>query len=79
MSMTPKAAAGRAEREAIAYVLRYGGFCKDCADENGVCPASGLPCENGEKAVKFVIKALRYGIDGGYIKSPFLPTPNGEA
>jgi hypothetical protein len=57
--------------EAVDYVLRYGGNCRDCADESGVCPMSGLPCSGAKKAVRHVVRALAYGIEHGYITSPF--------
>jgi hypothetical protein len=60
--------------EHLAYVNRDGGNCRDCADENGVCPSSGLPCGGREKAIRFVFNALTYGINNGFISSPF-PTP----
>ena len=61
-------------KSVVNYVLRYGGMCRNCADEDGVCPSSGLPCENADKAVEHVLSALNYGINHGYIKSPFTPT-----
>lgn len=54
--------------EVVDYVLRYGGRCRDCADEDGVCPASGLPCAGREKAVRFVLDALSYGLRHGFLK-----------
>ena len=64
--------------EVVRYVGRYGGFCRDCADENGVCPASGMPCGDDGKAVRHVISALNYGFGHGFIKAPPLPLPGGE-
>jgi hypothetical protein len=61
--------------EHLAYVNRYGGNCRDCADENGVCPNSGLPCGGREKAIRFVFNALTYGINNGFISSPFATQP----
>ncbi len=55
--------------EIITYVSRYGGDCRDCADENGVCPQSGLPCGGKAKAVKHVLTALDYGLKNGFIVS----------
>jgi hypothetical protein len=56
------------------YVLRYGGMCRDCADENGTCPHSGMPCDPDvcRPVVRRTIKALAYGIEHGFIASPFL-------
>lgn len=51
----------------IDEVSRYGGKCRDCADENGICPASHLPCENSDKAVRFVLESLHYKITHGFI------------
>lgn len=51
----------------IDYIHRYGGFCRDCADENGVCPSSGLPCGGSKKAITHVLEALAYGVNHGYI------------
>lgn len=56
-----------AEDALIFYVLRFGGRCRDCADQSGVCPTSGLPCEGADKAVRHVLNALRYGIENGFI------------
>jgi hypothetical protein len=64
--------------EAVRYVARYGGRCRDCADESGVCPHSGLPCEGADKAIRHVIKALNYGFSHGYLAAaPALPTVEG--
>jgi len=51
----------------IDYIDRYGGFCRDCADEDGVCPSSGLPCGGSKKAIRHVLTALAYGVNHGYI------------
>jgi hypothetical protein len=51
----------------IDYIARYGGRCRDCADENGVCPMSGLPCGGENKAIRHVIEAYNYGIKHGFI------------
>lgn len=53
----------------LAYVLQYGGLCRDCADENGICPGSGLPCGGQRKAVTHVVQALRYGLQHGYLRA----------
>ena len=54
--------------EVVEYVSRYGGRCRDCADENGVCPSSGLPCADPTKAIRHVLNAYHYGIKHGFIK-----------
>lgn len=57
----------------INYVGRYGGFCRDCADNDGACPLSGMPCDPKQQTavIKHTIEALKYGIEHGFIKSPF--------
>lgn len=54
----------------VDYVLRFNGMCRGCADENGTCPTSGLPCDPGEAstAIRYVIHALRYGMRNGFLK-----------
>lgn len=51
----------------VRAVMRYGGRCRDCADECGLCPHSQLPCETDDKetAIKSVIDAISY-----YLKNP---------
>lgn len=52
----------------VDYVLR-GSFCRDCADADGVCPNSGLPCdERAKQAVRYVLARLHYGIVNGFLK-----------
>lgn len=53
----------------VDYILRYGSRCRDCADENGICPSSGLPCGGAEKAVRHVLAAYLYGVEKGYIET----------
>lgn len=53
--------------EVVSYIARYGGRCRDCADEDGICPTSGLPCEGYIKAIRHVLEALNYGVANGYI------------
>jgi len=59
------------------YVMQYGGKCRDCADENGCCPSSGLPCEPAEarEIIKHVLDAVNYGLAHGYIKSALTAPP----
>lgn len=59
--------------EIIGYVSRYGGMCRDCADENGVCPHSGAPCDSGQRraVIAGTIAALQYGIEYGFIPNIF--------
>lgn len=61
----------------IDYVARFGGRCRDCADESGVCPGSGLPCADSRKAIKHVFDAIEYGVKHGYIKSPIAARKQG--
>lgn len=60
------------DEETVRYVSRWGGFCRDCADmaDEGVCPYSGLPCGDRDRAVRHVIEALNYGYKHGYLKFP---------
>lgn len=43
----------------VGFVLRYGGRCRECGDQDFVCPKSGLSCHRDEarKTVRFVLKA----------------------
>lgn len=62
--------------DVIDYVMRYGGKCRGCADENGVFPTSGLPCasDDARKAVAWVLDAVAYGLKHGYLPAaPALP------
>lgn len=56
-------------KDVIRYISRYGGQCRDCADENGVCPSSGLPCGGAEKAIRHVLSAYNYGIKNGFLSA----------
>lgn len=58
--------------ETVNYIARYGGMCRDCADEDGICPRSGLPCADRGKAICHVLEALSYGLEHGFIKSAAL-------
>ena len=55
-------------KDTLRYVERFGGDCRDCADNRGVCPNSGLPCAERGKAIKWVIDAINYGAGMGYLK-----------
>lgn len=63
------------EEALIGYVMRYGGMCRDCADMDGVC-ASGMPCDTDQRraVIRHTIAALTYGINNGFITSPFTAT-----
>lgn len=58
--------------ETIMYVLRYGGRCRECADNFGICEGSGLPCQRDEarKAARHVIEAINYGFGNGFMPLP---------
>lgn len=58
--------------EFISYAMRYGGMCRDCADEDGICPHSGIPCDPdlSRKVMAKALQAWRYGVDHGYIQNP---------
>lgn len=67
-----------ASEQVVSYVLRYGGRCRDCADEDGICPTNGIPCEPEVKraVINHTLKALGYGISHGFIADPFTrPAP----
>lgn len=51
--------------------------CRDCADEDGHCPATGLPCEvpAARKVVQGILDHLAYGIAHGYCENPFAASP----
>lgn len=59
----------------IDYIMRYGGRCRGCADEDGVCPSRGLPCdpEDARRAIRHVLNALNYGRAHGYLVAPQPP------
>lgn len=61
------------DEQIIGYVSRFGGMCRDCADENGVCPHSGAPCDSGQRraVIAGTIEALRYGIEHRFIPNIF--------
>lgn len=63
--------------EPIAYASHYGGRCHGCADENGVCPTTGMPCDPDERlmAAAHCLKAWQYGIEHGHMDNPFPPAP----
>lgn len=70
--------AAKPAADIVGYVSRWGGKCRDCADENGVCPNSGLPCGGAQKAIEHVIKALQYGVQHGFIVSPLAAAPSAQ-
>jgi hypothetical protein len=52
----------------LDYVNQFGGNCRDCADNRGVCPNSGLPCAESRKAILWVVGAINYGVKHGFLK-----------
>lgn len=66
-----------ADQDVVDYVMAYGGRCRGCADENGTCPTSGLPCISADarKAIAWVLDAIRYGVNQGFLASPMTFTP----
>lgn len=54
--------------EIVQYISRWGGGCRDCADANGICDGTGLPCgKERHKAIEHVLKAFVYGMRHGFI------------
>lgn len=51
------------------YVLRANGRCRDCADNEGMCPMSGLPCDpqKARDVVNYVLSTLMYGVNNKMI------------
>lgn len=56
------------EKELITYALRYGGPCRGCADEDGTCPTTGIPCdpEVSKRVLRRAFAAWEYGSAHGY-------------
>lgn len=56
-----------ADKEAlIDFLVNYGGRCRDCADENGFCPRTGVGCGQRKQAAIFFVAALEYGSKHGF-------------
>lgn len=55
--------------ETVEYVSRYGGRCRDCADNFGTCPGTNLPCvpADAHKAIRHVLNAINYGFEHGFL------------
>lgn len=56
----------RARDELIDFLVNYGGRCRDCADEDGFCPQTGIGCGQRRKAVEFILGAIDYGTKHGF-------------
>ena len=54
--------------ELITYALRYGGPCRGCADEDGTCPTTGIPCdaEVSRRVLRRAFAAWDYGAARGF-------------
>jgi len=86
-SWNTRAASTAADREEVVavtqdvvdYVSRYGGRCRECADHDGTCAMSSLPCksEDSDKAIRHVLRALNYGVKHGFL-SLRATTPGGD-
>ena len=50
-----------ARDDLLDFLIRYGGRCRDCADEFGVCPTTGIGCGERRRAAAFFVGALEYG------------------
>jgi hypothetical protein len=46
----------------VSCILRYGGRCRGCADNFGICEGSALPCDPAEarRAILHVLRAKDY-------------------
>lgn len=56
--------------ETVSYILRYGGRCRECADNpSQICVIGGLPCnvDAARKVIRHTITALNYGIEHGFL------------
>jgi len=61
--------------DAIEYVKPFGGNCRDCADNDGICPTTHLPCVEKDAAIRSVLSAVVYGEKNGYLRTR--PTKEG--
>lgn len=55
-------------KEVVEFCVMYGGRCRECADADGICPHSGLPCAEPDKAIRHVLNAYNYGVANGFLK-----------
>lgn len=62
----------------LGYAMHYGSRCRDCADEDGICPQTGMPCDGREEATRFVCGALAYGFRHGFIDPQYAYTNGHE-
>ena len=61
--------------ELLHFLIRYGGNCRDCADENGFCPRTGIGCGERRKACEFILGALEYGTEHNFAAGYRLVAP----
>jgi len=56
--------------KAVLDYIMAGPHCRDCADGDGVCASTGLPCDpvQARKAIRYVLVRVNYGIANGYLK-----------
>lgn len=52
------------------FLVEYGPRCRDCADESGVCPSTGIGCGERQQAVRWMLSAIEYGEQKGFIAAP---------
>lgn len=57
----------------VTYLLRYGGRCRECADNFGLCPNRPLPCADADKTIRHVLEAYNYGVTNGFIPDSSSP------
>lgn len=55
---------------AVLDFVMDGPRCRDCADNDGVCERSGLPCDpaRARKAIRYVLTRVNYGIANDFLK-----------
>lgn len=56
--------------KAVLDYVMTGPRCRDCADNDGMCEHSGLPCDpvRARKAIRHVLERVNYGIANDYLK-----------
>jgi hypothetical protein len=60
----------------IEYLMRYGGRCRDCADNHGVCPLTGIGCGESRRAAEHFVKAMEYATKHGFAAGYRLIAPD---
>lgn len=64
-----------AREKLLDFLVAYGGFCRDCADECGICPQTGIGCGERRKASEFILRALEYGSKHGHTAGYTITSP----